>query len=600
MRATSLVLLVLCLACGAGISVESPDAGPCAAGQLSCGGQCVSAQDPAHCGACGNACAAADSCVDGACAHVDCRQAGTHCATGTYCSLNDGRCLPGCASDSQCAEGSETCDLSTHACTCVSGRHRCGSACVFEDQSSCGQSCTACEAPNGGAVSCVLHQCQAGCGAGSHLCGNSCTLNLNPATCGSSCAPCTAPAHGVATCDGSACGFTCEAGFSKCGSACVDTRTDAQNCGACGTACGFSQVCARSACRTTCTGTPGFASPTFLPAAGTLYPLAVDDFTGSGNGDLALADGGTVYIAAGRGDGGFAAPALRTSFSRLPAAVATGDVDQNGLADLVGLGNSEQVEARLGQPDGGYDQPQPLSMGYVERLAVADFNQDGKADVVTSDDGRTGFGLALGSATGLGAPVFTSMNSTFVTRVPVAIAVCDFDHDGKPDLAASVSYSPFIGTNTGEVRILHNTGGALAAPVTVYTGGTQGGSLVAGNFTAAGSCDLVYDDHGTLKLLTNNGAGAFTASTLLSGTPDDLRVVPFHGRGGVDDLLVTMGGTTTLYHGGFGSLTAGPAVSLGASGAIRALGIIDGDLIPDLVVSNTSTGAVSVLYGRCQ
>jgi hypothetical protein len=41
-------------------------------------------------------------------------------------------------------------------------------------------------------------------------------------------------------------------GFTSCGGVCINTRTDVQNCGGCGTACGMGQVCAMGVCALNC------------------------------------------------------------------------------------------------------------------------------------------------------------------------------------------------------------------------------------------------------------------------------------------------------------------------------------------------------------
>jgi hypothetical protein len=55
-------------------------------------------------------------------------------------------------------------------------------------------------------------------------------------------------------CFGGACGLKCSGGTTKCGAKCVDTQTDPQNCGACGTTCPAGEVCSVGACALQCSG----------------------------------------------------------------------------------------------------------------------------------------------------------------------------------------------------------------------------------------------------------------------------------------------------------------------------------------------------------
>src|SRR4029077_4384866 len=50
---------------------------PCGANQQNCSGQCVSVDDPAHCGSCDTACLANETCSRGSC---------TVCRSGPVCS----------------------------------------------------------------------------------------------------------------------------------------------------------------------------------------------------------------------------------------------------------------------------------------------------------------------------------------------------------------------------------------------------------------------------------------------------------------------------------------------------------------------------------
>ncbi len=152
--------------------------GGCASGLSKCGASCLDLKsDPAHCGSCTNACGLGQICSSGSCQAVaDCRKPATPCTGLSYCDLATGQCKPGCAADAQCDAATESCDLTTHACTCQVNFHRCGATCVSD---------------------------------------------LSPATCGNRCSACSSAANAVATCDGTSCGMACQANFEMCGGACA-------------------------------------------------------------------------------------------------------------------------------------------------------------------------------------------------------------------------------------------------------------------------------------------------------------------------------------------------------------------------------------------
>ncbi len=270
------------------------DTSTCPGGDTRCGAECVDTRtSSAHCGECGRACAASQSCAAGVCTALpsDCRT--TPCPMGTYCNLGDGVCRPGCLADAECPQPG-TCDPATHACrcaaathrcgtvclsdaspascgaacspcasqpnatatcaagacgfTCNAGFHRCGDACVSDASvEACGAACTRCPAaPANGTVACT-GTCVARCNPDYHLCGAACVSDASPATCGSACSPCAAPPNGVATCASGACGFTCNTGYHRCGAACVADDSTA-TCGASCVACPAAPANARATC----------------------------------------------------------------------------------------------------------------------------------------------------------------------------------------------------------------------------------------------------------------------------------------------------------------------------------------------------------------
>lgn len=180
----------------AGADGSAPDAA-CPSYLLPCSDKCVDPQvDPAHCGACGNACAAAQLCVGGACV--------TQCGAGA--TLCEGACV----------------DLDIDPANC----------------GGCGKAC-----PQG--ESCVAGACALVCVGGSSLCDGACVdLQSDPASCGACGTACAADA----TCVAGACAPLCP-GMVLCGESCADLETDEGNCGACGVVCKSVESCTDGVCR---------------------------------------------------------------------------------------------------------------------------------------------------------------------------------------------------------------------------------------------------------------------------------------------------------------------------------------------------------------
>jgi len=112
-------------------------------------------------------------------------------------------------------------------------------------------------------------------------------------------------------------------------------------------------------------------------------------------------------------------------------------------------------------------------------LAIADFNGDGIADLVTANYNTGNVSIFLGNGDG----TFRA-GGTIPVDSPNAVLVADFNGDGKADLAVSNNYN-------GTVSILLGNGdGTFAAPVP-YKVGSNPWYLASGDFNGDGNADLV-------------------------------------------------------------------------------------------------------------
>jgi FG-GAP-like repeat len=108
-------------------------------------------------------------------------------------------------------------------------------------------------------------------------------------------------------------------------------------------------------------------------------------------------------------------------------------------ARLLAVGSqSKRVHVLLGNGDGTFGAP-IVSAGGSNVIAAADFNGDGKLDLVTA---RAGVSVLLGNGDGTFQPPVNFHASGYPTNLIVA----DFNHDGKPDVATieTVHFSSFI------------------------------------------------------------------------------------------------------------------------------------------------------------
>ena len=112
------------------------------------------------------------------------------------------------------------------------------------------------------------------------------------------------------------------------------------------------------------------------------YSLALADFNGDGNLDVAVATQQGVEVLLGKGDGTFSAAKLYASGLGSISVVAA-DFNGDGITDLAAAENSDVI-VLLGNGDGTFQRPRKFAVSAGSfQLITADFNVDGKPDLAT-------------------------------------------------------------------------------------------------------------------------------------------------------------------------------------------------------------------------
>src|SRR5262249_6877380 len=117
--------------------------------------------------------------------------------------------------------------------------------------------------------------------------------------------------------------------------------------------------------------------------------VAVRDFNGDGNLDLAVANYYAVSILLGKGDGTFQAVHYYYGAGLNPHSATLADFNGDGKLDLA-VADSSGVSILLGNGDGTFQAPQSYAVGgdysdALTSLAVGDFNHDGHLDLAVAD-----------------------------------------------------------------------------------------------------------------------------------------------------------------------------------------------------------------------
>jgi hypothetical protein len=224
--------------------------------------------------------------------------------------------------------------------------------------------------------------------------------------------------------------------------------------------------------------------------------LTVGDFNKDGIPDIAVCNqvGGTLTILLGTGRGTFSATtAPRLASGSSPMGVVTADFNRDGIPDLAVTNaiTNATVEIFLGNGDGSFTAGANPSTAGTDAwgIAIGDFNNDSKADLAIMErdsNGNNDLAILLGNGDGTFA-------AASVISVPglggLYVAVADFNQDGHADVAIA-NYS-----SSSLTVLLGNGDGTFQTPIT--PGGANALTLAVGDFNGDGFPDLAVPDANT-------------------------------------------------------------------------------------------------------
>ncbi|HYE02993.1 MAG TPA: VCBS repeat-containing protein [Phycisphaerales bacterium] len=345
-----------------------------------------------------------------------------------------------------------------------------------------------------------------------------------------------------------------------------------------------------------------FSTPTSLPA---IRPsmTAIADFDGDGDNDLAVTtdtpDAVSFFI--NNGNGGFAAgPTLLTGPGTGPEGIAATDFDGDGDNDLVVvLQNINSARVFLNQGgmtfiSGGGS----ATVGADARgLTRGDVDNDGDLDFVTANRDSNNVTIIRDMGSTLAA---TNVPSGGIE--PRLAALGDLDNDGDLDLAVTNHDSP-------NITVFSNTAGVFTLATTISVGGTVRPNGITIANVNTGLPDLIVtlddDDLGLnfVSVFTNNGGFSFSGpANIPSGgsNPDMVAAADFDLDGDID-LAVTnqdSGTLVILRNNGAGTFTAQAPIGVGINPEHLAVGLLDNNATPDIVVAARDSNAVFVLLNQ--
>ena len=325
------------------------------------------------------------------------------------------------------------------------------------------------------------------------------------------------------------------------------------------------------------------------------------DFNNDHNVDIAVGDylGNKVAILLGNGDGTFQ-KALIFAVPE-PIALAVGDFNEDGLADLAiveyGGSGDGTLGIYLGEGNGRFRKSATYKLGPESlSVAVGDFNGDGHLDVAALNEGALGRKGSFMIFTGKGDGKFdTSPTSYKLGGDPYSIAAADLNGDGYPDLVVAEYEGECVAV------MLNDRKGKFSGPVCYSTyGPSPAVYVIIADLNNDKVPDLAVATPGVypgFNIFLGDGKGGFGAANYYADTwPNSLTVADFEHTGNLDIVTANPDRSADFFHGnGDGTFQLiGVIQAKYPCGPSVASGDFNNDGYPDVAITMYDKNIVAV------
>ena len=336
--------------------------------------------------------------------------------------------------------------------------------------------------------------------------------------------------------------------------------------------------------------------------------IAIGDLDNNSELDIAVANSGAqnVGILYGYGNDSFMnLVTYPTGIGSIPQSVAIGDFNNDKKWDIaVASDGTNKVNILLKYDIGAFGSQISYSTGTGSNpigVAVGDFNSDGWLDFAVTNKGGNSIGIFLASGNGTfsGQAIYYSTGSG---SSPWGIAVGDFNNDSRPDIVVAnfgtFNIGVFLGLNNGTFmsQITYSTG-SNSYPMSIAVGDFNNDSrldIVTANYYGEGVCVLLGCGNGTFMSQT-------TYSTGSNSLPSSVAIGDFNNDSRLDIAVANSGAVNIgIFFGqGDGTFFNQMTYATGKNSSPCSVAVADfnNDSRLDIAVTNYVTNSIGILFG---
>ncbi len=356
-----------------------------------------------------------------------------------------------------------------------------------------------------------------------------------------------------------------------------------------------------------------------FPTGAGVSRVALGDLDGDGKTDIVTSntDDNSIAVLRNVSAGSLLAFAPKADYAvgLAPLGISIGDIDGDGKPDVAvvnqnsynfSLFRNTSVPGTISFADKIDFASSAQEFSSPQSISIRDIDGDGKPDIVIAVGSdlqlsffrniSTGSNIAFAPIVGYGNFAIASIHS---------LAINDFDRNGKPDVVAAPGLGAFNNTS--------NTGAISFTGVSVFPGGSTFSGIACADFNNDDKADLAVSDAGVSMFVLKNesirntvsfgskvnfGNTVFTSHAVEANDIDgdgkpDAAVLDLYNRS-VSVLKNSFAGSEISFNTPFSYLVNnGQGDPLGL-----AIGDMDGDGKPDLVVTSSLENIVSVLRNK--